>query len=292
MNHTIKNIFALLRPNQYVKNLFIFLPLFFAGRITDTALLVNACIGFVAFSFASSAVYILNDYYDIEEDRQHPKKKYRPLASGAISITIALWCMCICAILGISLMAALSVSACVILVIYLVVNVAYSYRLKHIAIVDLMLIAVGFILRLCVGSITTGIRLSLWIVVVTFLGALLMALAKRRDDVLLFMDTGKKMRRVIDGYSLVVVDEALVITAFVVMISYILYTISIVAVQKIQNGYLYCTALFVSIGIIRYLRITFVSKASGAPTKIILEDVCMQLIVLLWLSSFVWILYF
>ena len=181
-----------MRPHQYIKNLFIFLPLFFALKITDTSLLLHAVIAFIAFSLTASAIYTLNDYHDIEEDRQHPKKKYRPLASGDITKAQAIVIMAVLGIAGFSLMALLSMKAVGIMAAYVVMNIAYSFYLKHVAILDVMIIAIGFVLRLFIGSAVTDIPLSMWIVVMTFLLALFMALAKRRDDVLIYLNTGKR----------------------------------------------------------------------------------------------------
>ncbi len=287
----ISSIIKLMRPHQYVKNLFIFLPLFFAARITDTALLLNAAIAFLAFSLAASAIYVLNDYYDIEEDRQHPKKQHRPLASGAISKSQAIGIMAILFIAGVALMASLSLTATAILFAYVGMNIAYSFALKHIAILDVTIIAIGFVLRLFVGSAATDIPLSMWIVIMTFLLALFMALAKRRDDVLIYLDTGKKMRKVIDGYNLQFLDAAMAIMASVVIVAYTIYTTSTEVIERVQSDYLYLTALFVIVGIMRYLQITFVEKDSGSPTRIVLKDRFMQLTLFGWIATFAWVLY-
>lgn len=287
----ILDYIKLLRPHQYVKNLFIFVPLFFALQITNTALLFDAFIAFLAFSMSASAVYILNDYLDIEDDRQHPKKKLRPLASGAVNAKVALGIMLILWILGCLLMMSQSHSALAILVSYIVLNIAYCFGLKHIAILDVVIISVGFVLRLFIGSAVTGIALSQWIVIMTFLLALFMALAKRRDDVLIFDDTGKKMRKVIDGYNLAFLDGAMMIMASVVIVTYILYTTIPSAVQRLHDEYLYLTSLFVILGIMRYLQVSFVEKNSGSPTKILLKDKFMQLTIICWALSFAWILY-
>ena len=172
-----------MRPHQYIKNLFIFLPLFFAMKMTDTSLLINAVIAFIAFSLTASAVYTMNDYCDMEEDRKHPKKKNRPLASGAISKAQAMVIMAASGFAGFALMAIHSLEALAVLAAYVIMNVAYSFYLKHIAILDVTIIATGFVLRLFIGSAVTGIALSMWIVIMTFLLALFLALAKRRDDV-------------------------------------------------------------------------------------------------------------
>ena len=285
------DIIKLMRPHQYIKNLFIFLPLFFALKITDTALLSNAFIAFISFSLTASAIYTLNDYHDIEEDRQHPKKKNRPLSSGAISKSQAIIIMAVLGVAGIALMATLSLKAVGILASYVAMNIAYSFYLKHVAILDVTIIAIGFVLRLFIGSAVTGIQLSMWIVIMTFLLALFMALAKRRDDVLIYLDTGKKMRKVIDGYNLQFLDTAMAIMASVVIVAYTIYTTSVEVVERVHSEYLYLTALFVILGVMRYLQVAFVLKDSGSPTKIVLKDRFIQLTLLGWIISFAWILY-
>ena len=287
----IKDLIKLMRPHQYIKNFFIFLPLFFALKITDTSLLLNAVIAFIAFSLTASAIYTLNDYHDIEEDRQHPKKRDRPLASGAISKSQSIVIMVVLAVAGFILMASLSLKATAILAAYVIMNIAYSFYLKHVAILDVVIIAIGFVLRLFIGSAVTDIPLSMWIVIMTFLLALFMALAKRRDDVLIYLDTGKKMRKVIDGYNLQFLDTAMAIMASVVIVSYTIYTTTAEVVARVHSEYLYLTSLFVILGIMRYLQVAFVLKDSGSPTKIVLKDRFIQFTLLGWIITFTWILY-
>ena len=288
-----KEIVLLMRIHQYVKNLFIFLPLFFALKVTDKDFLLDTIAAFVAFSFLASAVYILNDYHDIEEDRLHPRKKKRPLASGAISKPHAIFIMAFLFVTGFTIMIVLSPLAAGVLMFYFTMNVAYSFSLKHIAIVDIFVIALGFVLRLFVGSAVTGIHLSGWIVIMTFLLALFLALAKRRDDLLIYLNTGKKMRKVMDGYNMQFLDTAMAIMAAVVIVAYTNYTLSpdIVARANVNNEYLYLTSFFVILGIMRYLKLTFVLKSSGSPTRIFLRDAFMQITLLGWLVAFIFILY-
>ncbi len=288
----LSHIIKLMRPHQYIKNSFIFIPLFFALQITNLELLTYASIAFVAFSLSASAIYILNDYFDIEEDRQHPKKKYRPLASGDINKKQAIIIMFFLLLIGISIMSLLTVSATLILLTYVLMNIVYSLWLKHIAILDVTTIAIGFVLRLFIGSAVTGIYLSMWIVIMTFLLALFMALAKRRDDILIYMNTGTKMRKVIDGYNLKFIDGAMMIMASVVIVSYTLYTTSKEVISRVDSGeFLYLTTLFVILGIMRYMQITFVFENSGSPSEIILKDRFIQSTLVCWILSFIWILY-
>jgi len=188
-------------------------------------------------------------------------------------------------------MSLVSLQASAILAAYVIMNIAYSLHLKHIAILDVTIIAAGFVLRLFVGSAATGIALSQWIVVMTFLLALFMALAKRRDDVLIYLETGKKMRRVIDGYNLQFLDTAMAIMASVVIVAYTIYTTSPEISEKFHTRYLYLTALFVILGIMRYLQIAFVHLDSGSPTRIVLKDRFMQSTIAGWIVTFIWILY-
>lgn len=286
-----KDLIVLVRPQQYVKNVFIFLPIFFGMQIANTQFLINALFAFIAFSLSASAVYILNDYRDCEEDRKHPVKKLRPLAAGTVSLKSAMFLMVCLFALGTGLMAVLSYKALAFLLAYFVLNISYSLFLKHVSIVDVMIIAIGFVLRLFIGSAVTGISLSMWIVVMTFLLALFLALAKRRDDVLIYLDTGEKMRKTIDGYNLQFLDNAMMIMAAVVIVAYILYTTSPEATLRVGNNYLYITAFFVILGIMRYLQIAFVEKNSGSPTRILLTDRFTQVVVIGWLAAFSWILY-
>jgi len=291
MKFNIKDILKLIRLHQYIKNLLIFMPLFFVGQFENTELLLNAAIAFVAFSLTASAIYTLNDYYDMEEDRQHPKKKDRPLASGAISKSQAFIIMSVLFVAGFTLMATLSLKAVGLLAGYVVMNIAYSFYLKHVSIIDVSIIAIGFVLRLFIGSAVTNIPLSMWIVIMTFLLALFIALAKRRDDVLIYLDTGKKMRKVIDGYNIQFLDTAMAIMASVVIVAYLIYTTSPEVVARMNSEYLYLTALFVILGIMRYLQVVFVLKDSSSPTKIVLKDRFMQFTLIGWVLTFAWILY-
>ena len=285
------NLFLLLRPHQYVKNIIIFFPLFFALQITDVVLLTKTFVAFLAFSFCASGIYILNDYRDIEEDRRHPRKKNRPLASGAVTTQHAFILMGLLFVGGGILLASISLLATGILSAYVLMNIAYSFSLKHVSILDVTIIAIGFVLRLFVGATVSGIPLPMWIIVMTFLLALFLALAKRRDDVLVFIETGEKMRKVIDGYNLQFLDGAMTIMASVVIVAYLLYTTSQEIIEKLHSDYLYLTAFFVVLGIMRYMQISFVEENSSSPTKIVLKDRFMQLTIFGWIFVFGWILY-
>jgi len=281
----------LIRAHHYIKNLFIFMPVFFAGKINNLDLLLNAIIAFIAFSTIASAVYVLNDFKDVKADLQHPRKKFRPLASGEISKKNAILIMILLLALGISLSALLSLKALTIVIIYILLNTAYSYYLKHLVILDLNCIALGFVLRIVLGSVVTGTLLSIWIIIMTYLIALFLALAKRRDDILLFLESGKKMRNVIDGYNIKYVDIAMIVISTVVVVVYILYTVSNEVQLRIQNEYLYSTVLFVMLGLMRYIQLSFVTGNTSSPVAVILKDKFIQLTILLWILTFTFIIY-
>jgi len=276
-------LIKLLRPHQWVKNSFIFAPLFFSFNF-QTEIMTSVAIGFVLFSLAASSIYILNDYHDIAEDRAHPTKKSRPLASGVVSKKRAIFLML--ALLSVSLVGAVILSSifALVLAIYILMNVAYTFGLKHISILDISIIAIGFVLRIYAGASLIGNTPSIWIVLVTFLLALFLALAKRRDDCLLALD-GKKTRKNIDGYNLEMVNAAMTLMAGVTVVSYIMYTVSPEVTQRL-GAHTYLTSVFVIIGILRYMQLTFVEQNSGNPTKLILKDRFLQLVLIGWISSF------
>jgi 4-hydroxybenzoate polyprenyltransferase len=287
-----KDILTLVRPQQYVKNIFIFLPVFFGQKITHLCPVLNALYAFAAFSLAASGCYVLNDILDRNEDRLHPEKRFRPVASGAVSPSQALLVMWVFLLAGFLSMSLVSLKATAILFGYVAMNVAYSCFLKHLAIVDITILAIGFVLRLFVGSTVTGISLSTWIIIMTFLLALFLALAKRRDDVLIFEKTGNRARSVVDGYNLRFLDVAIGIMASVVVVAYTIYTTSSDVMAKAGSRHLYLTALFVILGVLRYLQLAFVFEDSGSPTRLLLKDRFIQLTLAGWFLTFTWILYF
>lgn len=207
----------------------------FAQKLFSPECFWNTALGFLAFSFVASAIYILNDYLDREHDRQHPRKRTRPIASGAISPGKARLSMGVLVIFsgGVSLL--LPWQFMVYALIYLVINIGYSFRLKHIPIVDIALVSVGYVLRIFAGAVICKIAVSEWLITMTFLLALFIALAKRRDDVLLYIEKGTKARSVLDGYNLSFLNSAMSIMASVIIVAYLLYTLSPEVQQKLHT---------------------------------------------------------
>jgi decaprenyl-phosphate phosphoribosyltransferase len=281
----------LLRPKDWAKNLFLFIPLFFGGDILNGPKLLRIFYGFVAFSFVASSIYIINDYKDREDDRKHPIKCKRPLASGAISPAAALL---ICGILlaaGFGLAAWVRDKFVFVLGIYFIINLAYSLGLKAVSILDIMILAAGFVLRIKAGSVISFVPLSEWIVIMVFLLAVFMALGKRRDDVLLKLSSGADMRKSIKGYNLELMNTLLSLVSAVIIVSYLMYTMSPEVQSRLGTARLYYTCLFVMAGLMRYLQIIYVSSDSGSPTKILYKDRFIQVTMLLWAASFIAILY-
>ncbi|NWF67416.1 MAG: UbiA prenyltransferase family protein [Campylobacterales bacterium] len=242
--------------------------------------LQNSIVAFILFSILASSIYVFNDLLDIHEDRNHPKKKFRPLASGAVSTSTAKFLIVIMSLVSLGLSLFFD-KLFFILLFYFILNILYTLKLKHIAIVDISIIAVGFVLRIFAGSVVTNITPSHWIIHMTFLLALFLALDKRRDDVILARH-GKQTRKNIDGYNYEFINASMVLMAGVIVVSYILYTVS----SEVNSENLYLTSFFVILGIIRYMQITFVEESSGSPTKIVLKDRFLQLTILGWLISF------
>ncbi len=280
-------IIRLIRVYQWIKNTFVFLPLFFAGKLlSDPDALVRLLGIFFCFSFVASSVYILNDYMDREADRQHPEKCKRPLASGEVS-TIQAWVtMGILLVVGLGGAWMLEPRAGIIITTYLMLNVLYSIKLKHVPILDISIIATGFLLRILAGGVVAEVELSRWIIIMTFLLALFMGIAKRREDVLLFNASGNKARKSIDGYNLDFINISLGLMSAVIIVAYIMYTMAEVADSVQRHPDSYMTTVFVILGILRYLQITMVENNSGSPTKILLKDRFIQFTVIAWIVAY------
>ncbi|MDR2963301.1 MAG: decaprenyl-phosphate phosphoribosyltransferase [Bacteroidales bacterium] len=292
---TPPNIIQILRPQQWLKNAFVFLPLFFSGQLLHVELLWQCIVAFFAFSFVASAIYCLNDICDVEMDKLHPEKSHRPIASGAVSKHMAYLLMIACVTISITLLFAFSGTAKFALMaligFYFGMNVAYCLKIKHIAIVDVLVIAIGFVLRVVVGGVATGIELSEWIVIMTFLLALFLAFAKRRDDVVLYESTGVSLRANTARYNLDFLNQVMTIISTITIVAYIMYTLSPAVIARFGSKYVYGTAIFVLIGIIRYLQLTIVDSKSGNPTKVLIRDRFLQCCIAGWILSFLLIIY-
>ena len=284
----IQGYIKLLRIHQWLKNFFIFAPIFFAFKFTNLEAIISLLYAFVGFSFIASSIYIINDWCDIESDKLHPTKCKRPLASGAVSKKEALVLLLFLVVVGSSVFLFIiqNTYATGLLASYFVLNLAYSLKLKQYAIVDVAIVAVGFVIRLFIGGLVANIHLSYWIIILTFLLALLLVLGKRLNDITILENTGVEVRKSIRGYNSEFLNAIIMIDVAVIIISYIMYTISPEVVAR--NGeHLYLTSIFVILGLFRYLQVLYVDKKGDSPTKLMLTDRFLQIIVILWAISFV-----
>lgn len=288
----MKPIIQLLRPQQWLKNTFIFLPAFFDRHLFESGSLVPCIFMFVAYCLAASGIYCFNDIWDVEADRMHPTKKNRPIACGALGKVMGYLLMSLCII---SSLVITYITGCketvAVIVLYVVMNIAYCVCLKRIAIVDVFVIAIGFVLRIFAGSFASGTRITHWIVLMTFLLALFLAFSKRRDDVVMYESSGVKTRRNVNRYNLSFMNTAIAIIASITMMCYIMYTVSPEVIKRFQSPYIYMTSVFVLAGIIRYLQLAIVDVRSGSPTKVLMTDRFVQLCIIGWIATFVVILY-
>jgi decaprenyl-phosphate phosphoribosyltransferase len=295
--------FHLIRIKQWVKNLFVFAPIFFAAKIGDLLCWELALIPFLSFCFAASSIYCLNDIIDLENDKKHPTKKFRPLASGKIKVnnviclSFVLFCLSLCSasiplLLPFNFTLLQATSTLGLTSIYLFINVLYCFKLKNYPLIDVTTISSGFVLRLISGGLICQIWISPWIVCLTFLLTLFLAFAKRRDDVILMADkTNNFIRNSATNYNEQFLDQTLSITASVTLVCYITYSISPDVIERFNCEYLYISSFFVLLGLLKYLQITIVNRKSGNPTKVLLKSRTIQCCVLFWLLFFALIIY-
>ncbi len=290
----IKSALKLIRPKQWLKNVFVMMPMFFGGSLMNTQAVYAAVVTFFAYSFIASSVYCFNDIIDVEYDRRHPVKCHRPIASGAITLSQAYGLMALMFFLSMATLLLLRVNMWVvggIILFYYVLNLSYCAWLKQHAIVDVCVVAFGFVLRLLAGGEATEVTLSKWLVLMTFLLTLFLSFAKRRDDVIRMEETGEAPRKNTIRYNLTFINQAITITASVTLVCYIMYTVSPEVTARAHTEYLYLTTIFVLLGLLRYIQLTVVDKRSGDPTKIMLRDRFTQVVVLLFALSFFLIIY-
>ena len=291
---TMNNIIRLIRPHQWIKNVFVLLPMFFGGSLFDVHDIAASLLTFFAFSFIASSVYCFNDINDVEADRRHPVKCRRPLASGALSVGTA-WCLMALMLVLAAVMVALlgdlrhALKVGGVLLFYYVMNLCYCAKLKQYAIIDVCIVAFGFVLRALAGGFATDIMLSKWLVLMAFLLTLFLSFAKRRDDVLRMNDTGVPPRKNTIRYNLTFINQAITITASVTLVCYIMYTVSPEVTGRFHSGMLYLTSVFVLLGLLRYMQLTVVDKKSGDPTRLMLRDRFTQLVLVAWALTF-WVL--
>ena len=286
-------LFYLLRISNWLKNLIIILPAFFSGKLFSLSsdIYNNLFITFFSFCLSSSCIYILNDLLDYKKDCLHPTKSNRPIAAGIISKRQAYFVMVCLAMLLFTLLCYVPKSTVVFILAYLLLNVVYCFVLKHIAILDVTSISLGFVFRLIAGGMVCMVLITHWIIILVFLLMFSIALAKRRDDLTLSETSLETYREAQFAYSIQFIDIAKTISFTVTLVAYIIYTVSPEVIQRVGSNYIYVTALPVLIGILRYLQLTVVFNQSGDPVDLLFKDKFLIIVIFTWLALFYLIIY-
>lgn len=286
-NLDMKYILKLMRPKQWLKNVFVLAALVFSGKFENGHILLLNLYVFILFSLISSAVYILNDLVDVEKDKQHPQKKFRPIASGKVSKSqaLAFELIIVCIVLFTSY--SISLKLLVVLLTYYIMNILYSFKLKNVVIVDVMIITFGFVLRVISGSIVTNVQLSPWLILCTILISLFLALNKRRSEIVTLKDKRGSHRKILEEYSVELIDSMLTIVTPSILITYCLYTFS-----STQSRTMMITIPFVLYGIFRYQYLVSKKNVGGKPEDVFQNDMPFLIDIVLWAVIIIAIIYF
>ena len=280
-----------LRIHQWIKNFFVFAPLIFSQNVFNLPLLIKTILAFVLFCLLSGAAYILNDIKDIEEDKLHPVKSKRPLASGRIKKNSALIACVFLVLLSLAGAYLLDVHFFIALMIYFILQIAYSGWLKHVVIIDVFLIATGYLIRVIAGGLAIEIQLSPWLFICTILIALFLALSKRRHELVLLDKNAEIHRPILKEYTPQLLDQMIAVVTASTVISYCLYTVSNETVAKFGTKNLLFTVPFVLYGIFRYLYLVHQKDEGGSPEALIIKDKPLLVDLFLWISTAMLILY-
>jgi len=282
----------LIRPKQWIKNLFVFAPLIFAKGLFEAELFTLACKAFVTFCLTASAVYIINDIADIEADRAHPEKKTRPLASGLMTRWNALGMLGVLLTTDVLILIGMDIHFVVILSIYFVINLAYSFKLKEVVLLDVFIIAAGFMLRVLGGAYVIAVPISSWLVLCSLFISLFMGFAKRRGELVQVNERGGvTKRKVLTKYRVDFLDQMLTITAAGTVISYALYTVAPRTLEIFKTEKLVYTTVFVIYGVFRYLFLIHTTRATENPTNAVTSDIPILGTGFLWVASCIILIY-
>ncbi|ENK1241976.1 decaprenyl-phosphate phosphoribosyltransferase [Clostridium sporogenes] len=284
----IRGIIALMRPKQWIKNFFVFAAVIFSGNLMNEGILKNNIITFILFCLTSSTIYILNDIVDIEKDRKHPEKKNRPLPSGRVSKSTAIIMNIV--MLFIVLFCSykfVDYKVMYIYLMYIVINILYCFKLKNVVILDVMVITFGFVLRVESGSLATKVSVSPWLFLCTILLSLFLALNKRKSEIITLKDKSGSHRKILEEYSIELIDNMLTIVTPSILISYCLYTFS-----SVQSKRMMYTIPFVLYGIFRYQYLMTNHNIGGKPEAVFGKDKPFLVNMVLWVISVVVIIYF
>ncbi len=287
----IRPLLKSLRPTQWPKNVFVLAPLVFGGLLLDARVTLRAALALVAFCCASSAVYLINDIRDREEDRRHPLKRLRPIAAGTLKVPVAVLAVLVLVGAAGLLSVQLGRPFALVLGAYLILNVLYTLWLKHMVILDVMSIAISFVLRVAAGSTATGIEVSRWLLLCTIFLSLFLAFSKRRHEITLLAHEASGQRPVLDHYSPAFLDQMINVVTASSVVSYALYCVAPETVEKYHTQDLVFTIPLVLYGIFRYLYLMYQRPGERNPTEAILRDAPFLINIVLWGLVVVWIVY-
>ena len=279
------------RPGEWTKNLFVFAGLLFGQRLADPVAVGRATAGFLIFCSLAGVVYLVNDVADRDRDRQHPRKRDRPIASGALSVSAALTAA---SLLGIGALAWawwMGRDFGLVATAYVLLLVLYSGPLKHIVIIDVLTIAIGFVLRVVAGAVAIGVPISQWLLICTILLALFLGLSKRRHEIVLLADGATGHRPILGEYSAYLLDQMISVVTASTLVAYIFYTISPETQEKFGTALLELTIPFPIYGIFRYLYLVHRREGGGSPAELLLTDRPLLACVALWAASVAFIIY-
>ncbi|MDR6718070.1 4-hydroxybenzoate polyprenyltransferase [Paenibacillus sp. 2003] len=279
---TVSGLFRLLRPKQWTKNLLLFAALLFSFEEIRAETILATLLGFILFSLVAGCVYILNDFVDRDRDRQHPVKKYRPMASGQVNPSHALLFGIILLILSVGTAFMMNPLFGVLCIVYFLLNVSYSFVLKHLVILDMMTIAAGFVLRAIAGGVLIHVPFTPWFLICTMLLSLFLAIGKRRNELTLLEGNTGSHRKVLDNYSITLLDQFNTIVTTATIISYSLFTFT-----SDRTIHLMWTIPLVIYGMFRYLYLIHMKNQGGSPDRVLFEDKPILITVMLYVISVV-----
>ena len=281
-----------MRPRQWTKNVFVLAAIAFGQKLDDRGAVVWTLAAFIIFCFLSSSVYLVNDIMDAERDRQHPTKRKRPIASGRLPVALAIPAAIGLAALSIALSLAINPHFTLIAGIYLVLNLLYSFWLKHIVILDVLLVAIFFVLRAVAGAAAINVDISHWLLICTLLLALFIALSKRRHELVLLEDNASAHRAILMEYSPYLLDQMIAVVTASTLMAYILYTVDARTVDVFGTRWLMASVPCVIFGIFRYLYLVHQKGEGGDPDRIVLSDRPFLANVLVWVGIVAGVIYF
>ena len=288
---TAANLIVSVRPGEWTKNLFVFAGLLFGQRLTDPLAVKRAGLAFLIFCALAGVVYLVNDVADRDRDRQHPRKRNRPIASGALGVPTALGAAAVLTAGGLGAAWWLGRDFFAAAVSYLLLLVLYSGPLKHIVIIDVLTIAIGFVLRVAAGAVAIGVPISQWLLICTILLALFLGLSKRRHEIVLLADGAIGHRRILEEYSPYLLDQMIGVVTASTLMAYILYATSHETADRFGTSLLGLTIPFPLYGIFRYLYLVHRKEGGGSPAELLLNDRPLLACVALWAVGVAVIIY-